>query len=117
MKVNYPAWFQIMNRMENDVFQAPDVFGVVRGAIGVSAVKQMREVEEWVSQPVEGTLSEIYGTYRDYLAKLEALRPVRDLMTRPKTRDPHFMFKELNMWYRVRRLSRKVSTRVSKVSQ
>jgi hypothetical protein len=112
MKVNYPRWFEIMNRMENDVFQTPDVFGVVRGAISVSAMMQMKEVEEWVAQPVEGTLSEIYDTYRDYCARLEALRPVKDLMARPKARDPHFMFNELDMWYRVRRVSRKATSRV-----
>lgn len=111
MKVNYPAWFEIMNRMQNDVFQSADVFGVVRGAISVSAMMQMKEVEEWVAQPVEGTLSEIYGSYRDYFARLQALRPVRNLMTRPKAKDPRFMFKELDMWYRCHRTARKAATR------
>jgi len=113
MKVNYPAWFEIMNRMVNDVFQSPDVFGVVRGAISVSAVMQMKEVEEWVAQPVEGTLSEIYSQYRDYFARLQALRPVADVLTRPKAKDPHFMFKELDMWYRCRRVARKVASRAT----
>jgi len=111
MKVNYPAWFEIMNRMENDVFRPSDVFGVVRGAISVSAVMQMKEVEEWVAQPVEGTLSEVYATYRDYFARLQALRPVRDILARPRSRDPHFMFKELDMWYRSHRVARKAAAK------
>jgi hypothetical protein len=111
MKVNYPRWFEIMNRMENDVFLSPDVFGVVRGAISVSAMMQMKEVEEWVAQPVEGTLSEVYDQYRDYFARLQALRPVQDLLTRPKSKDPHFMFRELDMWYRCHRVARKAVTK------
>jgi len=70
MKVNYPAGSEMMNRMVNDVFQSSDVFGVGRGAISVSAVIQMMEVEEWVAQPVEGTLSETDVQYRDYFARL-----------------------------------------------
>jgi hypothetical protein len=117
MKVNYPRWFEIMNAMQDGVFRTADVFWVVRGAISVSAVMQMKEVEEWVAQPVEGTLSEIYASYRDYYARLQALRPVRDILARPKAKDPHFMFKELDMWYRCRRVARKATTRSQAGSQ
>jgi len=117
MKVNYPRWFEIMNAMQNDVFRPADVFWVVRGAISVSAMMQMKEVEEWVAQPVEGTLSEVYASYRDYYARLQALRPVRDILARPKAKDPHFMFKELDMWYRCQRVARKATTRSQTSSQ
>jgi hypothetical protein len=87
---------------------------VVEHSIMSRVVERLMDVEDRLQELVSGTLSERYALYRELSEELEALRSVRDLYTRPKPRDPKFVYKELKLWEGTRRVLKRSLTELSK---
>lgn len=69
-----------------------------------SAMERVDELGEQMLDYDHSTLSDAYVHYRGMLEELEALRLVKNLFERPKSKDPKFMYNELKLWERMRRL-------------
>uniref|UniRef100_A0A1D1YT17 RNA-directed RNA polymerase n=1 Tax=Anthurium amnicola TaxID=1678845 RepID=A0A1D1YT17_9ARAE len=112
-KTKERIWVELYARKPDPhgIILGEDVSRVVEHSIMSRVVQRLMEVEDRTQELVAGTLSDVYGAYRALLEELEALRTVRDLYARPKARDPKFLYKELLLWERLRRVVVKAEAR------